>query len=372
MERHQESIIFGTSPARAARVFRIGDRNRIRIIQLAHFHNLTPVSQSSRAYENLSGNSSIMSRNQMGLLLLALSACAVTAQNQMQQGSFFAAPADGGLAYNGHDWWDVRTPEIPKMQSQAALFATAIKSSPGAFAGMFTELVALGYQVDAARSLAYLLNANFTLSGGCPNPPPTAFFTDQLGDAIVRAVALGRNTSDPTPQPLTLTGNLTDTQVANALIAGITLAAKSCGPPNHLSSSSAEQAREKYRNSSCYFVGPVLAWPMNQSTVFAAALAQAVDLTTVQNPWVLGAVLGGIQDCANGPEDLQDPPTWLPKSNGPIDDEERADTIPAIKLQRVQSQEESVPSLPKTQATTQQQIIPFTAVGGRRRLQATL
>lgn len=79
----------------------------------------------------------------MGLLLLALSACAVTAQNQMQQGSFFAAPADGGLAYNGHDWWDVRTPEIPKMQSQAALFATAIKSSPGAFAGMFTELVAL-------------------------------------------------------------------------------------------------------------------------------------------------------------------------------------------------------------------------------------
>lgn len=176
-----------------------------------------------------------------------------------------------------------------------------------------------GYQVDAARSLAYLLNANFTLSGGCPNPPPTAFFTDQvrlnpcpvnhshscvslsglllyilsrascssaqaaaassmlvsemhwplsqpcvtivsrirmeitnlslvaflltrcgcaqLGDAIVRAVALGRNTSDPTPQPLTLTGNLTDTQVANALIAGITLAAKSCGPPNHLSSS---------------------------------------------------------------------------------------------------------------------------------------
>lgn len=79
-----------------------------------------------------------------------------------------------------------------------------------------------------------------------------------------------------------------------------------------------------------------------------------------------------LQDCANGPEDLQDPPTWLPKSNGPIDDEERADTIPAIKLQRVQSQEESVPSLPKTQATTQQQIIPFTAVGGRRRLQATL
>ena len=78
-----------------------------------------------------------------------------------------------------------------------------------------------------------------------------------------------------------------------------------------------------------------------------------------------------LQDCANGPVDLQDPPSWLPKSNGPIDDEERADTIPAITLQRVQSQELS-PSLPKQQATTQQQIIPFTAVGGRRRLQANL
>ena len=84
----------------------------------------------------------MISKNQAGVLLLALAACAATAQCQ-QQGSFFAAQATGGVAYNGHDWWDVRAPEIPKMQSQAALFATAIKSSPGAFAGMFAELVAL-------------------------------------------------------------------------------------------------------------------------------------------------------------------------------------------------------------------------------------
>lgn len=312
----------------------------------------------------------MISKNQAGVLLLALAACAATVQCQ-QQGSFFAAQTTGGIAYNGHDWWDVRAPEIPKMQSQAALFATAIKSSPGAFAGMFAELVALGYQVDAVRSLAYLINANFTLSGGCPNPPPTAFFTDNLGDAIVRAVAFGRNPADQ-PQRLSLTGNLTDGQVANALIAGIALAAKSCGPPNHLSSSSAEQAREKYKNSSCYFVGPILATPMNKSLVFADSLAQAVEQSTVQNPWALGAVLGGIQDCANGPADLQDPPAWLPKSNGPIDDTEVAETIPAIILQRVQSQALSPSQPPKLQATTQQQIVPFAAVGGRRRLQASL
>ncbi len=62
------------------------------------------------------------------------------------------------------------------------------------------------------------------------------FHCVQLGDAIVRAVAFGRNPADQ-PQRLSLTGNLTDGQVANALIAGIALAAKSCGPPNHLSSS---------------------------------------------------------------------------------------------------------------------------------------
>ncbi|CAL8463787.1 g3321 [Coccomyxa elongata] len=256
------------------------------------------------------------------------------------------------------------------MQSQAALFAAGIKSSPGAFAGMFAELVALGNQVDAARSLAYLLNANLTLSGGCPNPPLTEYFTDQLGDAIVRAVGLGKSATDTTPQPLARTGNLSDTQVASALIAGVALAAKSCGPPNHLSSNSAEQAREKYKNSSCYYVGPVLATPMNKSAVFAATLALAVGEATVENPWSLGAVLGGIQDCVTGPEDLQDPPTWLPKSNGPIDDAEKAETIPAISLQRVQSQDlPPTAQMPKlNQATTQQQIVPLSSVGGRRRL----
>jgi hypothetical protein len=192
----------------------------------------------------------------------------------------------------------------------------------------------------------------------------------QLGDAIVRAVGLGKSVTDKTPQPLARTGNLTDTQIASAFIAGVALAAKSCGPPNHLSSNSAEQAREKYRNSTCYFVGPVLATPMNKSAVFAETLALAVGEATSQNSWALGAVLGGIQDCITGPVELQDPPTWLPQSYGPIDDEEKAQTIPAISLQRVQTQDvEAAAPMPKfNQATTQQQIVPLASVGGRRRL----
>ena len=37
-----------------------------------------------------------------------------------------------------------------------------------------------GEEVDAARGLAYLLNANLTLSGGCPNPPMSARLAQQV------------------------------------------------------------------------------------------------------------------------------------------------------------------------------------------------
>jgi hypothetical protein len=37
-----------------------------------------------------------------------------------------------------------------------------------------------GKKVDAARGLAYLLNANLTLSGGCPNPPLDPSFAQQV------------------------------------------------------------------------------------------------------------------------------------------------------------------------------------------------
>ena len=35
-------------------------------------------------------------------------------------------------------------------------------------------------KIDAARGLAYLLNANLTLSGGCPNPPLDPSFARQV------------------------------------------------------------------------------------------------------------------------------------------------------------------------------------------------
>ena len=37
-----------------------------------------------------------------------------------------------------------------------------------------------GQKVDAARALAFLINSNLTLSGGCPNPPLDAGYAQQV------------------------------------------------------------------------------------------------------------------------------------------------------------------------------------------------
>ena len=158
-------------------------------------------------------------------------------------------------------------------------------------------LLLQGGNVDAARGLAYLLNANLTLSGGCPKPSPerppcpagtfnpgmnhfpcdsnntccmllhwqssecfpnqrgacrkieppsttlcqdwgfkTVCVNVQLGVGLAKAVALA-NTSLAAPgQVRQLPSNLTGAMVADAAVAGAMLAAKSCGPPNSLSS----------------------------------------------------------------------------------------------------------------------------------------
>ena len=41
-------------------------------------------------------------------------------------------------------------------------------------------MVLQGGNVDAARGLAYLLNANLTLSGGCPYPPLSAHLAQEV------------------------------------------------------------------------------------------------------------------------------------------------------------------------------------------------
>lgn len=50
--------------------------------------------------------------------------------------------------------------------------------------------------------------------------------------------------------------------VAQALIGAFFAAERTCGPPNSLSSHSANEARAKYMTSTCYFIGPVIMAPM--------------------------------------------------------------------------------------------------------------
>ena len=49
---------------------------------------------------------------------------------------------------------------------------------------------------------------------------------------------------------------------AQALVGAFFAAGRTCGPPNALSSHSANETRAKYLASTCYFIGPVITAPM--------------------------------------------------------------------------------------------------------------
>lgn len=58
----------------------------------------------------------------------------------------------------------------------------------------------------------------------------------QLGVGLGKAVAMASASLGKPTQAQQLPGNLTGAMVADAAVAGAMLAAKSCGPPNSLSS----------------------------------------------------------------------------------------------------------------------------------------
>ena len=67
--------------------------------------------------------------------------------------------------------------------SQLRLTDTPCKESSiqGDSQGDEVCLLLQGSNVDAARGLAYLLNANLTISGGCPYPPLSARLAQEVG-----------------------------------------------------------------------------------------------------------------------------------------------------------------------------------------------
>jgi hypothetical protein len=58
---------------------------------------------------------------------------------------------------------------------------------------------------------------------------------------------------------------------------------------------SAPEAEQKYINTTCYFIGPVLAPAVHSSAALGAQLNATVAVTEVQDPWSSGAVLAAMQ-----------------------------------------------------------------------------
>lgn len=56
------------------------------------------------------------------------------------------------------------------------------------------------------------------------------------------------------------------------------------------SSCSEEEAEQKYLNSTCYFIGPVLKPALKDSTALAQQLNATKAVTQVQDSWVSGAI----------------------------------------------------------------------------------
>jgi hypothetical protein len=106
-------------------------------------------------------------------------------------------------------------------------------------------------------------------------------------------------------------------EAAEALLGAFFAAGRTCGPPNALSSRSATQARTKYKNATCYFIGPVIAAPMRNPT-FSYMLNAVAGARLASDAWASGALLGGIVDCVAGGHAAQTPPDWLYQGFGPL------------------------------------------------------
>lgn len=104
---------------------------------------------------------------------------------------------------------------------------------------------------------------------------------------------------------------------AEALLGAFFAAGRTCGPPNALSSHSAQEARAKYLASTCYFIGPVIAAPL-RNRAFQAVLRKTAAARLASDAWASGALLGAIQDCVAGGMAAQRPPAWLYQGFGPL------------------------------------------------------
>ena len=51
------------------------------------------------------------------------------------------------------------------------------------------------------------------------------------------------------------------------------------------------EAEQKYLNSTCYFIGPILKPALKDSTALAQQLNATTAVTQVQDSWVSGAIL---------------------------------------------------------------------------------
>eukprot|EP00884_Botryococcus_braunii_P009979 jgi/Botrbrau1/18983/Bobra.0100s0020.1 len=248
-------------------------------------------------------------------------------------------------------WWSVMPADVSILKADAATLNSTL-TPPADFANTFVAAVGRGQGPQAARALAYIINGNMTYGGGCP-APRTQLANAKITAALLETLKLANNAtallSGGRGIPMEAVSdvdaaNIVDGGVQDAILGALFMATRPCGPPNRLSSGTAEAVEEKYLNSTCYYVGPILTALM-QAGSFESSFATASKEAAITDNWVAGSIFRAFDRCYNGGVAAQVPPSWLNRS------------FPASTLQAARVAQPSA-------ATTQ----GLLAAGGRRLL----
>lgn len=261
-------------------------------------------------------------RQTSSLLLLTVACCTCCAAAAYSESIFSKANQYPVV------WWAVNGPDIPGLANNA-LAMRSDTADAEAFSQDVIVSLAKGQRTRTAKAIGYMINANSTYGGGCPNPAPPVNILQRFGRAFAAAILAGDDQEGLWGSPLAEvvagldTPNVTEASlravngsvVADTMLGGLFAAARSCTQPNALTGSSQAAVVAKYVDATCFYAGHILRGLTSNSTrhigSFDRTLAADIRLANSTDPYVTSPVLQAFQKCQSGPASVLRPPSWL-------------------------------------------------------------
>ncbi|KAK9803525.1 hypothetical protein WJX73_003977 [Symbiochloris irregularis] len=119
--------------------------------------------------------------------------------------------------YYPRPWWAVDSGEIPQLANSALQLRTDT-ADPQAFAQDIIVGIARGQKIQTAKAIGYMINANSTYGGGCPNPAPPGAVVEKYLSATCYYIGYVMRTmtaNNTTPLPVFNQTLAVDIKLAN-------------------------------------------------------------------------------------------------------------------------------------------------------------